>query len=294
MFLLFSPFSFLLSLFYLFLLFSLFSLFSPIFFWLVMELLMLVFIGLSYSVFSNSFSSLVLYFLIQTVASFSVLLSYLYSFSFLLCVSFMLKLSIFPFHFWFLSVVYRFPRFILFLSSSFHKLPIFLFSLNFSLPFSSLCALFSILISVLLSSLFILSAVDFRILILSSSVGNNSWLFIASLSGFYCFFTFFVFYSFFLFLLLFSFSSFSSPVKANRHTYLIIPLLLVCLSGLPPLPLFYPKLFILYQSICLFPSFFIFFFLVFARLMLVGYVQACFKFFVLKYSSIRFFFIDQT
>ena len=293
MFLLFSPFSFLLSLLYFLLLLSLFSLFSPIFFWLVIELLMLVFIGLSYSVFSNSFSSLILYFLIQTVASFSVLLSYLYSFNFLLCVSFMLKLSMFPFHLWFLSVVYRFPRFILFLSSSFHKLPIFLFSLNFSFSFSSFCALSSILISVLLSSLFMLSVVDFRMLILSSSLGNNSWLFIASLSGFYCFFTFFVLYSLFLFLLLFSFSSFSKPVKTNRYIYLFIPLLLVCLSGLPPLPLFYPKLFILYQSIYLFPSFYILFFLVFARLMLVGYVQACFKFFVLRYSSIGSFFINQ-
>jgi NADH:ubiquinone oxidoreductase subunit 2 (subunit N) len=91
-----------------------------------MELIGLVFMGLSYTLFTNSYSNLIMYFLIQTFSSFCFLVFYLYGYMTLFTISFLLKLSIFPFHFWFIGVTYRFPNFLLWIVSTVHKLPSFL------------------------------------------------------------------------------------------------------------------------------------------------------------------------
>jgi NADH:ubiquinone oxidoreductase subunit 2 (subunit N) len=139
-----------------------------------MEFMMLIFMGMAYTIFSNNFSSLMLYFLVQTISSFRIFLFYLYPNPVFFTLSLFLKLSMFPFHFWFLNVCYRFPNFVLFLSSSVHKLPIFLIILFFSPFMSNSFALVSAVSTVFLSGCIMLSSSDFRSILLSSSVGNNS------------------------------------------------------------------------------------------------------------------------
>ena len=92
---------------------------------------MLLFIGFCFSTFSSGFSSLIIYFLVQTVASFSLFLFYIIRIPFFFSLFLVFKLSMFPFHSWFLSVVYSFSNFGLFLVSSFHKLPSFLLLVYF-------------------------------------------------------------------------------------------------------------------------------------------------------------------
>jgi len=170
----FTPFTFYFLAFYFLSLFSLFSISDFYVFWVVIELAMLFFIGFCYRTFTLGFSSLMLYFLIQTVASFSLFVFYLFDCSSLFVFSLFLKLSMFPFSSWFLSVVYRFTNVSLFLSSRFHKIPPFLI-LSFFLPSDSLSLLFlSSIFTLFFSGAVILSSVDFRLLLLASSVGNNS------------------------------------------------------------------------------------------------------------------------
>jgi len=58
---------------------------------------MLLFMGLSYTIFTHSFTQLILYFLIQTLASFSMLVFYTLDLSYLFYFSLFFKLGIFPF-----------------------------------------------------------------------------------------------------------------------------------------------------------------------------------------------------
>ena len=59
---------------------------------------MLLFMGLRYRVFSTGFSSLIVYFLVQTLASFSILVCYTFSYFRFFLFFVLLKLSMFPFH----------------------------------------------------------------------------------------------------------------------------------------------------------------------------------------------------
>jgi len=144
-------------------------------FWVFMEFMILIFMGISYTLFLNNFSSLMLYFLLQTISSFRILLFYLYPNPLLFSLFISMKLSIFPFHFWFLNICYRFPNFVLFLSSSFHKIPVFLIILLFNPIFNLNFIMVSTVLTVLLSGFMMLSSTDFRAIIVCSSVGNNSW-----------------------------------------------------------------------------------------------------------------------
>ena len=150
MFINFTPYSFLFLSFYLLLLCSLLFVTNFYLFWVIIELCMLLFMGFCFSTFSSGVSSLIVYFLIQTISSFSIFVFFLFNFSFFFSLFLLLKLSMFPFHAWFLSVVYGFSNFALFLVSSFHKLPSFLLLVYFP----SLISFFVLTISSLLSVFF--------------------------------------------------------------------------------------------------------------------------------------------
>lgn len=169
----FTPYSFVFLLFYLLTLLSLLSISDFYIFWLLIEIIMLFFIGFCFSTFSLGFSCLIVYFLLQTVSSLSLFLFYSFSLPLLLTLFLTLKLSMFPFYFWFLSVVYFFSNFSFFLSASLHKLPSFLIVYLFFDSVSLVFLVVSSLASFLFSFGFMLSSRDLRFIILASSVGNN-------------------------------------------------------------------------------------------------------------------------
>lgn len=287
MFLAFTPFTFLFftiySLFFLFL----FSRPNFILFWVYIEFIILIFIGMSYTMFSNNFSSLMLYFLVQTVASFRIFLFYLYPHPVLLPLSFFLKLSMFPFHFWFLNICYRFPNFVLFLSSSLHKLPVFLIIMFFSPSINGSLSLVSVIVTVFISGCMMLVASDFRSVLLSSSVGNNSWFMLSSFVDLFSFILFFAFYSFFLYLLVREFSTFTKPSLTKfSKGYFSFLLYVVFIRGLPPFPIFFAKMYIIFSlfAVLLNPVY-LFLFIAFSSLMLVGYIYSISKYFVHSFST---------
>lgn len=58
---------------------------------------MLLFMGLSYTIFAHRYTQLMLYFLMQTLASFGILVFYTLGSDYLLYSALFLKLGIFPF-----------------------------------------------------------------------------------------------------------------------------------------------------------------------------------------------------
>lgn len=206
--------------------------------WIISELLTLVFIGLSFTLFSSSFSSLLIYFLVQVFSSFNVFLFYIYPNPILFTVALLVKFGLFPFHSWFISASYRFPNFTLFLASTLHKLPFFYALIAFPLPYNFTLFLASTLFTTLSIGLIAYSSSDTRLLLVVSSVANNSWLFLSTLLSIITFSIFYGFYVVSIFRVLASFSSFT---KSSQST----PPYLINLSGLPPLPLFIPKIMVI-------------------------------------------------
>ena len=131
MFVTFSPFSYLFLRVYFIMLRIIFLTPNFFIFWIIIEFIILLFIGLRYSLITNSFSSLILFFLLQTFSSFGLLTFYLFDMSFFFTLSFLLKLSIVPFHFWVVRIFYRLPNFITGLSLTVHKMPVFLIIIYF-------------------------------------------------------------------------------------------------------------------------------------------------------------------
>lgn len=249
---------------------------------------MLLFIGLGYTLFVHSYSQLMLYFLIQVLSSFLLLISYLYSFNLLLTVSFLLKLSIFPFFFWYINVVYRFPNFILWLASTLHKVPILVMVKLFSLPLLTDLLWVSILLTTLVGGLAILALGDLRIILVLSSVGNNSWFILSQITNLTLFLGFVFVYSLRLIAILSRFTSLSKPVSQSSmvpSSYLL-SFWVLSLSGMPPFPLFYFKVAVIWFLLVSFGLNYLFFiFLLFNSFMVIGYIQSFMKYHVHVFSS---------
>nr|AGI78552.1 NADH dehydrogenase subunit 2 [Brachionus koreanus] len=258
------------------------------YYWMVMELIMLLFMGLSYTLFVSSYSQLMSYFLIQAISSFSILISFMHSYMFLFTVSLLLKLSMFPFYAWYINVIYRFPNFIFWLSGTLHKLPLLIMMFNFSLSLNMNLIWLSIVFTTLLSGFMMLMVVDLRMLLVLSSVGNNSWLLISQMTDLFSFLTFFTVYSFSLLMLLFSFSGlskFPSYTSVGSDNY-FLSMWVVSLSGMPPLPLFFSKMIVLFSFIGVHSMNYLFIlFLLSNSLMVMAYLQSIMKFFVYSFST---------
>ena len=295
-FLIFTPYTFLyLMLYFMFLLSFAFST-NFIWSWLIMELIILLFIGMAYTLFYNSFSNLLVYFLVQAFSSFSLLIFYLYWLPFLFTISLMLKLSLFPFHSWFISSVYSFPNFVLFLASTLHKIPIFIILILYSIPLNFTVLWSSILITFFVAGFLILMTSDFRLLLVLSSVGNNSWLLISSFSGMVTFIIFVGVYFLSLLTLFFFLGSSSKPYvfdSKNSSSVSTFSLLVsfISLSGLPPFPLFFSKIYVLYSLFSYMQlASSLFLLVIFSRsFLLMGYLSILIKMLVYSYSRLARF-----
>lgn len=258
MFVIFTPFSYLFFSVYSLVLLFMFTLSNFYLFWVYIEIAMLLFIGLAYTIFLHSYTQLILYFLIQTLASFSMLVFYTLDQRYLLYFSLFLKLGIFPFISWYLNVLYRFPSFTLLIRRTLHKLPpLFLFHLFYSRSYRTF-VLTSALISLIVGGFYMLIVLDLRYLIVVSSIANNSFLLIGIMSGSLSRFLFFyVLYFLNILLLLLTFKGLLKPlIYSNRDKAPIVLLLMVLLlniAALPPLPMFLAKFIVIYNYLMVSP-----------------------------------------
>lgn len=292
MFVIFSPYSFLYMSSYLLFLFSLLQISSFYYYWSVMEIIILLFIGLSYSIIVRSYSHLIIYFLIQTVASFLILVFYIYDFSFFLTSSLILKLSMFPFFMWYINSVYRLPNFIFWLASTIHKIPPILIIKVFYLNLNSRILWVSIFFTTIVIGFIILSVYDLRILLVLSSIGNNSWLLIRQIVSYFIFVIYIIFYRFVLFYVLLSFGSLSKLQAPKRLTSQLtkFSFWLLTLSGIPPFPLFYLKVGLLVRlffSVGLNHIFLLF--IISRAFIFIAYLRSLIVHYVYFYSSSLFY-----
>lgn len=248
----------------------------------------LVFMGMAYSLFKNNFSSLILFFIIQTISAFSLLLFYCFLNRFMFTFFILLKLSMFPFYFWYLGVVYRFPTFIFYFTSTFFKIPTFLLVFQFTHIVHVSLAFFSIILTILAGAMVIIYRNEFRILIVASSVVNNSWFFLSSFVSVYFFLAYMFLYSLFLGFLLFpGFHLLTfSHLRFRANKIYIFVFSLFTLAGLPPFPLFFVKIVVVFSLINFFSGYFyIFIVMFFTVFSMLGYLKHVFNIIILKRSN---------
>ena len=212
-------------------------------------MLILLFMGIAYTILVNSLSPLIVFFLMQTLSSFFILFSYLMSSIALFCVGVILKMGVGPAIGWFLYSVIHFPSLLLIISCTLHKLPILILITQFSMNLPSSTFWLLAIINTLIRGVIILSSFDLRYLLVASSVSNNSWFLVRQLSGIVPLLSFFLTYSFILFLILWRLSSLPSTRPFFDSSLNLVTILnLSLLSGLPPSPLFFIKV---YTILCI-------------------------------------------
>lgn len=289
MFVIFTPYSFIFfSLYNLFLL-ILFTIRSFYYYWIVIEINILLFIGLRYTLFVSSYANLMSYFIIQALSSFFILLSYIYDSRVFMTAAIFIKLSMFPFYAWYINTMYRFPNFILWLSGTMHKLPILIILINFSISLDVYILWSSVLLTTLISGVLMLIVVDFRLLLILSSVGNNSWLLLSHLTPLHRVLMFFITYRVSLYLIFSCFGGLSKvvPTQTLSPSAYKLSLFVLFLSGLPPFPLFYAKILVIFNLLDIYSLNYLFvLFLLFNSLMVIGYIQSLMKYFIYVYSSL--------
>lgn len=264
-------------------------------FWSLMEISTLVFIGISYSFFKNNFSSLMIFFIIQAVSAFSLLVFYCVRNDFIFSLSLFLKLSIFPFFFWYINIAFCFPIFILFFSRTLFKIPAFCLANSFYYLVNYNLLFLSIIITILVRAFVMIFSNDLRMLLVSSSVVNNSWFFLSQFVSIEIFILYFTIYSFFLGCLIFRSSTiFSiSNLSYNLNLNSLVIVSLFTLAGLPPFPLFYVKLLIIFLVINYFFSYlFIIFVILFTVLSMLGYLKHVFRVILINFTNSTFFVIN--
>jgi len=250
---------------------------------------MLLYLGLRFTIFRNSYRQLIVFFIVQTLSSFLLFLSFIYSSSFFITSSIIIKLALFPFIFWFINVMYRFPRFIFWLRSTLHKVPIIYIIFLFYLPINTTLLWVSMTFSILFCGLIILTVRDLRMILIISSISNNVWFILSQYSSISLFLVFFLLYSISLFLVL---QSLHLLTKINFNFFdSVYPLSfwLLFSSGLPPFPIFFIKIIII-QSLFLSNFFSVYFILLLLSTVFVvsSYVNVLFKYFIYGYNSISY------
>jgi hypothetical protein len=92
----------------------------------------------------------------------------------------------------------------------------------------------------------VLNTLDFRMLLLISSIMNNSWLIISQIVLKECFFMFLIFYFINIFILIIYFNNSLKLVliTTKQKSFYFYIFILVSISGLPPFPLFFIKVII--------------------------------------------------
>jgi len=161
---------------------------------------------------------------------------------------FALKLGIFPFIFWFVYVTLTLPNFFFLMSAVIHKVPSFLIISLFGGVleefYGFLRLMFLLQTRNLIGGLIIATSIDYRIAIISSSVGNNSWFFLRVWARPFLFYAYFFFYLLGVFILLIIIGVFNNLRVFNsgfRTVTLTIRALLLSIRGLPPFPVFFFK-----------------------------------------------------
>nr|AWN56325.1 NADH dehydrogenase subunit 2 [Pheidole flavens] len=219
--------------------------------WLILEISNFLFIcAMNFSM--NNKKMIFFYFMIQIMASFIMMLSFIFNHVFsssnlilyILITALMLKLSIPPFHLWLPMISKFLPWKMLLILLTLQKIiPFYIMSLIY-LPLYLI--FFIIIICSILPPYMMLNMTNFKMLLTYSSINQSSWMILLIYMKNILWLKYFLFYSmislslmttFSLFKIILTSYYFKSSFKFNN----LLIILMFNLSGLPPFSFFYMK-----------------------------------------------------
>ena len=190
----------------------------------------------------------------------------------------------FPFFYWYVNLIPRFNNFMFFLSRTVFKLPSVFIIINFYYSVNMLLLFFSAVLTVILGAVIIINSRDLRFVLICSSVVNNSWFLFSQYTNRVLFIMYFLLYGSLLLYILFTINRQSSNrFTAIKHR-LPVTFCLFTMAGLPPFPLFFVKIMLVYYLVFTSISSFYVFFLILLRVVtMLGYLKYIFS--SLMYSN---------
>nr|ANC65479.1 NADH dehydrogenase subunit 2 [Hirudo medicinalis] len=230
--------------------------------WVCLELNMFMFIPIMmWDPYENTEEGAIKYFIIQSLASMMLLISIFYSYmlslkmlpDFMLMMALFMKVGSFPFYFWFPSVMKSLGWFSCMVLSTLQKLgPLSILVLYVNKIY--VVVMFISLMNIFIGGFKGCMQSDLRTLMAYSSISHVGWMLSILCSTFYLLsMLYFIFYSFmilpiFMILMVFDVKNLSSLFSINvismKYSFGLV-LLILSLSGLPPMSGFLPKLMIL-------------------------------------------------
>lgn len=139
-----------------------------------------------------------------------------------------------------------------------------------------------------------LSLVDLRMLLVLSSIGNNSWLLLAQFVRLYVFLFYLLVYSLSLFFVLYGFGSLSkfTALLSFNNSSNTISFWVLTVAGLPPFPLFFCKILVLLSLFSgLSVNLILIVFLLGGAFMFMSYLQSLIKYYVNAYAHRLLYFV---
>nr|YP_010026627.1 NADH dehydrogenase subunit 2 [Gynaikothrips ficorum]QOQ85875.1 NADH dehydrogenase subunit 2 [Gynaikothrips ficorum] len=268
---------------------------SWIMMWLSMEITMMFFVPylmLNKSM-MESFSCLK-YFIFQCLGSIFFILG---SFDFFILNSFglMLKLGLFPNHFWMLSVSKSLNWYNFFLIMTVQKILPLMF-LFISLKFILKIFMFLFFINSFIGNLGSMNQMDLRMLMVFSSMNHISWMILSSIFNMIYFYIYFFFYSLlmvFLYLLFnksnifYMYQIFYMKSLMMKYNHFIIFMMFFSFMGFPPLLGFFMKMMSLISMSMIFYFFIIFFMIIHNLIISFSYMRLMIFFFMNVSRSLK-------
>ena len=267
-----------------------FNINSFLLFWILLELNLIIFVLIitksSFIFFkTNLYDQCFFYFIIQSLGSILFILSLGFNiiisryFCFILIISIILKLGIFPLQFWFFKLASYITFLPFFLILTFQKIP--LFFLIFHLNLELLIIIF--IVNLIVGSFFLYTSCSINKILISSSIYSTIWIFLFMIIRLFIFFHFFFNYLIFIFLISKEkiFSLYSLPYVQNKFLYTSSVLFLI---GIPPFRLFFLKFYTFNWINITFSIFNVFLIWMFSFIRLIGY----FNFFLKSFTTFYF------
>ena len=209
-----------------------------------MELQIICFVSIVLETSNKSVFRITSYFLFQSVCSLSIIFVYFSTdYYFLLLVLFSFKLGMFPFSGWYVYSLSGLSNLPLYLAVTLQKLPVMMLinSVEFSYGLVFIFLLMSS-VNIFVTSFTSISMYDVRSSFIWLSVASTFWIYRSIVLSIFIFYLYFMLYSSVVFCLFF--------YGFNNHSSFSINLSFLALSGLPPFPDFFLKLFIVYRFLC--------------------------------------------
>nr|YP_010250543.1 NADH dehydrogenase subunit 2 [Cerceris quinquefasciata]QTV22624.1 NADH dehydrogenase subunit 2 [Cerceris quinquefasciata] len=243
--------------------------------------------------YKKNLSNIFTYMIIQTISSLLIMINFIDSMSminnfYFFEIGILIKLGIFPFHYWVIMIMNNMNWIIIFMLSSIQKIiPLMMIYLS---EFSNKMN-FILILSILLCSFWMMKQNNFKKIIAYSSIINSSWMMMMMfLNKFNCMF-YFLIYSLTMLCLILILIKFN--INNNKFIYsmnfmpfkfkFLFMLLMMALMGMPPMSMMWNMILIMLTLKKMMYSTIILIMLILSKLMMmISYLYISYSFFFLK------------